>query len=264
MEERIMPIASVNGTRLHYHVMGKGPPLVFIHPPMITSEVFRYQMVELANHFRVVLFDIRGHGHSERSEVPLTYSLIIEDMNRLLDCLHIEQAYLCGYSTGGCIALEAMMAFPDRFKGAILISAMSEVSSLYLKSALWLATQMANARFSRLLASAIAWGNADSRTVFTNLYRTALLGDIQNIKQYFDFSQTYNCTRRLLRIKKPTLLIYGKNDRSFQKYAHLLNTTLPHATLVQVNYKPHQLPTKACQEVNRLIREWVWEREEKE
>jgi pimeloyl-ACP methyl ester carboxylesterase len=101
-----MPKANVNGTILHYHVHGRGTPIVFIHPPLLNRAVFRYQEVQLTDPFQVITFDIRGHGFSPPSETPLTYTLIAEDIKALLDHLNIRQAYLCGYSTGGGIALE--------------------------------------------------------------------------------------------------------------------------------------------------------------
>ncbi|UWE02462.1 alpha/beta fold hydrolase [Laceyella sacchari] len=82
-----MPLIEANGTRLHYHLAGQGPALVFIHPPLITSAVFRYQIAELTTSFRVLTFDIRGHGASDPSPTPLTYPLIAEDIRQLLNKL---------------------------------------------------------------------------------------------------------------------------------------------------------------------------------
>lgn len=121
-----MPTAYINGTDLYYEKRGDGFPIIFIHPPLLTSANFRYQQVQLAGQFTVITFDIRGHGRSGASEALVTYDLIVEDMLRLLDHLSIPEAYVCGYSTGGSIALEAMLTHPDRFTGGILVSAMSE------------------------------------------------------------------------------------------------------------------------------------------
>lgn len=102
----MLPVTKIDGVDLYYHVQGKGIPVVFIHPPLLTSMNFIYQVNELSNRFKVIVFDIRGHGNSSFSEKALTYPLISHDISQLLDHLKIDQAFICGYSTGGSIALD--------------------------------------------------------------------------------------------------------------------------------------------------------------
>ena len=82
-----MPMLYADGISLHYSVRGKGVPIVFIHPPVLTSVNFQYQMEELSEEFKVITFDIRGHGRSQYSRQPVTYPLIIEDIKHLLAVL---------------------------------------------------------------------------------------------------------------------------------------------------------------------------------
>ncbi|AUS09101.1 alpha/beta hydrolase [Laceyella sacchari] len=252
-----VPLIEANGTRLHYHLAGQGPTLVFIHPPLITSAVFRYQIAELTTSFRVLTFDIRGHGASTPSPTPLTYPLIVEDIRQLLNKLGIEEAYLCGYSTSGSIVLEALLSYPDRFAGGILISAMSEASTLYLRAAIGAATHLCTPICFRSLATILSWSNADTPLTFANLHRAARQGDPENIQQYFTFSQQYNCTKRLMEIKHPILLLYGSKDRRFHKYTKLLQDRLPQVTTQEIKGKRHQLPTKAWRQCNQLITDWL-------
>ncbi|MEF3307060.1 alpha/beta fold hydrolase [Paenibacillus sp. GYB003] len=252
-----MPIAAINGAHIHYEVHGKGTPIVFIHPPLLTSANFRYQQVQLAGEFTVVTFDIRGHGRSGASDAPLTYALIAEDMKRLLDDLGIPKAFVCGYSTGGSIALEAMLNYPDRFVGGILVSAMSEVSDLVLKSRIRLASYLSKTKpMTRLLMWAIAWGNADSGLTFRNLLKDAVRGNMANIHQYYKYSLNYNCTGRLRELKAPVLLLCGGKDRGFKRYRRKLEKMLPNCETVELDEK-HQIPTKAALAMNESIRRWI-------
>jgi pimeloyl-ACP methyl ester carboxylesterase len=252
-----MPIHNINGVDLHYHVYGEGIPIIFIHPPLLNNENFNYQKAVLANDFKVVTFDIRGHGMSGYSQQPLTYELIAEDMKQLLDHLDIGHAYVCGYSTGGTIALEAMLAYPERFIGGILISAMSEVSDLLTKTRLRMAINLSRIKAKRLLAAGISWGNADMTMTFRNLYRGALKGNIKNIGQYYRYSLDYSCTAKLNRIHQPVLLLYGNKDKIFFRYARILNERLPNNDLYFVDQMKHQIPTKSADKMNGLIREWI-------
>lgn len=252
-----MPRLKINGVQLHVHVSGKGVPIIFVHPPLLTSSVFNYQKSVLSNVFKVITFDIRGHGFSDPSEAPLTYELIAEDMKQLLDHLEISQAFVCGYSTGGGIALEAMLGYPDRYAGGILLSAMPEASDWWLKARLSVATTLMRKPMDGLLRRMISWGNRDSRETFRQLLKTAKQGSAQNILEYYKYSKTYNCTNRLSRIRQPVLLVYGQKDRSFYRYAELLHHGLPKSNLYFMRDVGHQLPTRAGDRVNRLVSSWI-------
>lgn len=252
-----MPIARINGTSLHYHVSGDGPPIILIAPPLLTRAIFRYQTEELSDFFKVVTFDVRGHGMSAPSEAPVTYPLIAEDVRQLMNFLGIDKAFIGGYSTGAGVALEALLSYPDRFYGGILLSGMSEFRDAYNRTRLKLAEAMCKLEAKKALAYAICRGNADRRETFINLYREAMKGHAESWLQYYSASSEYNCTGRLSRIHHPMLLVYGKKDRSFYRYARMLHRELLLADLSVVKGASHQLPTKAHGAVNRLIRDWA-------
>jgi pimeloyl-ACP methyl ester carboxylesterase len=252
-----MPMMDGKGVSLYYHVKGNGTPIVFIHPPLLTSENFRYQIEELSQGFTVITFDIRGHGRSLYSNQSITYPLIVEDIKRLLDHLGIEKAFLCGYSTGASIALEFMLTYSDRALGSILVSGMSEASDFYLRNRISLAVKLANPRTFSFLTYAITWGNSDTKETFHKLYNESVKGDARNITQYYQYSLEYNCTSRLKNIELPILLVYGKKDKSFHRYANLLSDQLPCSVVKFLSKEKHQIPTKAAGKLNKLIQEFV-------
>lgn len=252
-----MPKVEMNGFQLHYDITGSGPALICIHPPLLTGDIFAYQRDGLADVCRVITFDVRGHGQSAPSPDRLTYSLIAGDIIGLMNHLGIPQAYLCGYSTGGEVALEAMLNYPERFLGGILISAMSEMSDLYNKSRLWAAIALSKLRATGLLSAAITWGNADNRRTFRQLYKTAAAGDRLHLHQYYEASYGYRVTDRLHRIQSPVLLVYGEKDRSFRKYAEIMRRKIVNRELYYIPGAKHQIPTKSPYELHQLIRSWL-------
>jgi pimeloyl-ACP methyl ester carboxylesterase len=259
-----MAYAKINGNQMYYDTEGSGIPILLIHPPLLTSKNFAYQKHQLSDQFQMITFDIRGHGHSEPSQAPLSYPLIAEDMKQLLDYLKIDQCYLCGYSTGGSIALEAMLMYPDRFLGSIHISAMSEVSDWWLRTRIASAVAVSSMKAKRFLSLAITAGNSDMLLTFKNLHKDAKQGNIKNMMQYYRYSLTYNCTKRLKEIHSPQLLIYGAKDKTFYRYARILHQELPLNELHFIKKERHQLPTKAPAEMNQLIREWILRQQEQE
>lgn len=82
--------------------------------------VFRHQQ-SLSSHFRIIMYDMRGNGKSSPSNRPITIPLLADDICRLLNTLDVKQAIICGYSSGGSIALEFALRYPHKVKKLILI-----------------------------------------------------------------------------------------------------------------------------------------------
>ncbi len=252
-----MPYGMINGVKMFYRMKGSGIPIVFIHPPLMTSANFIYQLEQLSDQFQVIAFDIRGHGKSGHSDVPLTYSVIADDLIQLLDLLNIKKAYVCGYSTGGGIAMEAMLNEPGRFHGGILVSSMSEASDWLLRVRLAAAVAVASMKANEIMSAAFSWGNSDKPQTFLTLFQQSRCGSMPNIRQYFAASLKYNCTSRLKQLHLPQLLIYGEKDKSFRRYARMFMRELPNSTFVCIRGARHQIPTKAAERMNRLLTAWI-------
>ncbi|WP_416825183.1 alpha/beta fold hydrolase [Ectobacillus polymachus] len=252
-----MPMLDVDGTSLYYSVKGNGIPIVCIHPPVLTSENFEYQVKELSQFFKVITFDIRGHGRSQYSDQPITYSLIVQDTCRILDHLQISQAYICGYSTGGSIVLEFLQTFANRALGGIVISGMSEMKDPHIVNRIMLAIRIAKAGAISILAWAIAWSNSNTKKIFFKMLKAAKRGHAKNFKQYYQYILQYNCTNQLVNIKHPILVVYGKKDKIFSYYAKLLHEKLPCHELIGIENVKHQIPTKAAGSLNTAIKKFI-------
>ncbi|MBD2844586.1 alpha/beta hydrolase [Paenibacillus sp. IB182496] len=253
-----MPLCSLNGAVLHYRVRGSGPPLLLVHPPLLSRACFHYQEEALADEFQIITLDLRGHGHSGQSKVPLSYALLASDMAALVDHLGLASCYLCGYSTGAGVVLEALLAYPDRFAGAVLISAMSEAGDPLLRAKIALAMRLAASKASaRLLRLGIVSGNADRASTFIRLMREARRANLPDVQRYFASSLAYRATERLAEIEVPVLLLYGGKDRAFRRYRLLLQRRLKQYDSVILDKEEHQLPTKSPHAVNAWIRRWL-------
>jgi pimeloyl-ACP methyl ester carboxylesterase len=253
-----MPILQINGASLHVGVFGKGTPIIFIHPPVLSSVNFEHQVKELSNYFRIITFDLRGHGQSPPTKQPLTYSLIAEDIKGIMDHLEIEKAFLCGYSTGGGIILEFLLNYPERAQGGIVISGMSEVSDWKLKQKINLGIKLSSAGAIKLIAASVAWGNANTKELRYKMYRDARKTDAKHAEDYYRSSLNYDCTEQLWKITAPILLVYGQKDPGFHRYGQMLQKRLPYSELVYVKNVRHQIPTKSAIELNDLIKRFIF------
>lgn len=252
-----MPMLDVDGSSLYFTVKGKGIPIVFIHPPVLTSVNFEYQVDELSQHFQVITFDIRGHGRSLYSSIPITYPIIVNDIKLLLNHLGVKKAFICGYSTGASIVLEFLLTSADRALGAIAISGISEVSDEHLKKRISFGIKLAKTGAVSVLAWSIAWSNSNTPKLFKKMVTSAQKGDARNIEQYYNYSLHYNCTPELGKISLPIKLVYGKKDKQFHYYANLLHEKLPLNDLVFIEHSNHRIPTKAANVLNEIIRQFI-------
>ncbi len=113
-----------SGLRIHYQLVGEGPDLVMVHGLTGNLAIWHLQMVpELAEHFRVLTYDLRGHGHSDTPPSGYTLDAMAGDLLGLLDALEIERPLIAGHSYGADIALYHALARPDRVGEVIAIEA---------------------------------------------------------------------------------------------------------------------------------------------
>lgn len=113
----------VEGTRLWYEVLGEGPPLVVLHGGLgLDHSWFRPWLDPLADRSRLVYFDQRGNGRSERPSqfTPITHRTWIDDVDALRDRLGLGRIVLFGHSYGGLLAQEYALRFPETLDGLIL------------------------------------------------------------------------------------------------------------------------------------------------
>ena len=117
---------AADGVRLRYVERGSGPAVVLIHgftgqleAPWIDNGL----LADLAKDHRVVAFDLRGHGRSDKPRDAAAYADIGVAVIRLMDHLGIGRAHLVGYSLGGIIVLKLLTTHPQRIASAIIAGA---------------------------------------------------------------------------------------------------------------------------------------------
>lgn len=111
---------NVEGGKLFYEVAGKGDNIVLLHDGMVNRQIWDDQFPILSENYRVVRYDRRGYGKS--SDPQEKYSLI-EDLNQVLKQLKIDKAILFGMSSGGRLALDFTITYPEKVNGLVLVGA---------------------------------------------------------------------------------------------------------------------------------------------
>ena len=112
-----------DGVSLYYEVHGDGPALLLTHGYSATSRMWAGQIDAFSRHYRLILWDMRGHGASDYPADPAAYSeaATVADMAALLDGVGAETAIVGGLSLGGYMSLAFHLAHPDRVRALLII-----------------------------------------------------------------------------------------------------------------------------------------------
>lgn len=108
--------ADIRGFKMYYEVYGKGEPMLIIHGNGGSINNFVYQIPYFAKNYQVIIADSRSQGKSVYHADSLTYEMMTDDLNALLDKLNLKQANVIGWSDGGIEGLMLAMRHPDKVK----------------------------------------------------------------------------------------------------------------------------------------------------
>ena len=117
-----MATADVNGIEIDYEDTGRGRPIVLTHGHMSSRIAWNGQHRALADRYRVISWDIRGHGQTVSPDDPAQYSLdlTVADVRALLGQLGVERAVIGGLSLGGYISLAFALAHPGMVEALVI------------------------------------------------------------------------------------------------------------------------------------------------
>ncbi len=118
----------VNGITLAYGDEGQGMPLVLLHAFPLNRAMWEPQQA-LADRYRVIPVDLRGHGESDAPLWRCTLDLYAADVIALLDHLNIRQAVFVGLSMGGYLSFALWRQYRDRVAGLVLADTRAEADT---------------------------------------------------------------------------------------------------------------------------------------
>jgi len=111
---------SINGIEIAYEIRGAGAPLVMIHGAQGDQTMLAGLASDFADGFRVMTFDQRGSGLSDKPDMPYSIAMLADDTAALMDHLRMSPAHVIGVSMGGMIALELVLRHPGNVRSLIL------------------------------------------------------------------------------------------------------------------------------------------------
>lgn len=117
-----MGYVTAGGVRTWYAEHGAGDPLLLLHGGLTDASEFGATMPALAERFRVLTPERRGHGHTADVPGPISYDLMAADTVAFMEALGLSRAHLVGHSDGANVALLVALLRPDLVDRLVLIS----------------------------------------------------------------------------------------------------------------------------------------------
>jgi pimeloyl-ACP methyl ester carboxylesterase len=125
-------ITSDDGKKIWYDVLGRGEPLVLIGGSSLVRRQWDFMVPLLQDHFKVILYDQRGAGLSDRSPEGITIDQWADDLKIILDEIRVDKAHIFGTSNGSFIVVRFAAKYPER-TGAIVHYGMHKASEQFSK-----------------------------------------------------------------------------------------------------------------------------------
>lgn len=113
---------AINDITVSYNDSGpdNAKAIIFIHGFPFNKSMWDKQAAALKGNYRVIAYDVRGHGNTDAADGIFSIDLFVDDLINLMDKLKLVKVVLCGLSMGGYIALKAIEKFPQRFEALVL------------------------------------------------------------------------------------------------------------------------------------------------
>ncbi|WP_432871917.1 alpha/beta fold hydrolase [Microbispora rosea] len=216
-----MSTAFVNGITINYQLEGEGPETVVLVNGLADDlETWEAQVPALLDAgLRVLRFDNRGIGASDKPAGPYTSRLLADDAKALVDHLGLTGIHLAGVSMGGMIAQEYALAYPGDLKSLTLACTYAAPGPFCSRMfALWadMAREMGVPTVMRdvgLWAFTVPF--FEDRPEEAAEFDTAMAEMTMSVEAYLsqlNVIQTHDTTERLGQISTPTLVLAGEED----------------------------------------------------
>lgn len=263
----------VNGTlylnrgpfRLAFRQSGEGEAVVLLHGFGLDRRSMAGLAAALAERYRVITLDWRGHGDSRcpsRDEL-FSYALLRDDLRAVLDVLKIDRAHLIGHSMGGQIALMLAISDPDRVRSLTTLgSGPCRAVTTDRERQTWRETAdyFAAATGTKLLRALCTLSrvseSAEQRPPLADLYSRARGPELASmIRGAFLTVETND--EACARLNLPALVAVGADDLDYRAYAQKLGRLIPNSRWALIDGAGHLPHLEQPSAVTSLVHEFL-------
>lgn len=253
-----MPFVSrPDGCRLYYELHGpsSGSPLLLLEGMGGDIPGWRRNIPTLADRRRVIAYDFRGNGRSDKPDRPMTVQTLVDDTVALLDELGARRAHVYGQSLGGMVAQELALAHPDRVRSLVLACTHAgERGAAKLGPEANVPKERPHeALYSRRFVRDHPQHVAEDLAVGRRNPQPRHAG-----RRQWEAVRDWDAWDRIAAIRCPTLVLHGTDDRVISvENARMLAERIPGAELRLLEGAGHVYHSERPEEADRAVLEFL-------
>lgn len=250
-----MPKVHVNGIDLHYEFKGnpEGSTVVFVNGLLTDTNSWAQHVPYFEDEYRLLLFDSRGQGQSEKPEGPYSVNHHAEDLAALLKELDITTANFVGLSNGGTELLPLALNNPELVNSIVLSDAYAYVDTiLEAKIDAWLEAARVSPELRFLVATPYVWGNTfleENQDLFKHFKQAAHEAPQKATEYLIEGAKLFELPGPLEEISSPALIVVGEEDiLTPPEYSRYIASRLPNGRLTILDDAGHASAIERAEE----------------
>ena len=256
---------------IDYRSVGHGLPVVLIHGLACGKRMWFHQVRALSPHYRVIVYDQRGHGLTDAPDDPARYSTahLARDLGAMLDALGLDRVALVGFSMGGGPALALAARMPERVSHLVLADVGAGADDgwkIQWLAQRWIAMaehEGTDALVADMLRSELFKFYANRgprcRRHMAGLIRaTPPAGLRHTLSEVLGKRKSlFRMSGALKSIKVPTLVMLGQYDYLCRNSSRLLADTIPGAAFSRIAGAGHMSPLEQPRQFNATLLDFL-------
>jgi pimeloyl-ACP methyl ester carboxylesterase len=251
-----MASARVNGIEIDYEDGGRGPCVFLSHGYSATGRMWALQRPALEPHYRVISWDMRGHGQTESPVDPAQYSeaLTVADMHGLLGHLGVERAVVGGLSLGGYMSLAFYRRHPSLVRALVICDSGPGYRNAGARDA-W--NERARDRARDLEARGLEALTSSSREMQEAMRHHRSAQGLAHAARGMLAQEDAGVIDSLPAIAVPTLIVLGDRDTPFIAPCEYMAKKIPGARLEVIKDAGHSSNLDQPEAFNRVLRDFL-------
>jgi (E)-2-((N-methylformamido)methylene)succinate hydrolase len=257
-----MPNAVYKQGKIFYEEKGSGEPLIFIHGVGLDHTMWNQQIDSLSDSFRVIVYDMLGHGGSEHPPGPYSLSQYVEQLSGLMEFLKIEKTHLVGFSMGGMVAQAFALDFKNKLKTVTIMNAVANRTEEQRKGILARVEEVReNGPFSTIEPAINRWFNpsfiqSQQEVVSQVRKRLQTNNPVSYLAAYTLFATAdAEVWPKLQNIETPAFIITAENDiGSNPEMARMMHEQIKGSDIKIIPDMKHMLPVEGADIINKELR----------
>lgn len=260
-----MPTIQGNGINQYYEtsgdLQGDATPILFLHGLGSSSKDWEYQWSYFAPHAPLIAPDLRGHGQTDKPDIPYSVPLFSEDIAALLKAVTNQPVHVVGLSLGGMVAFQLVLDHPKLVKSLTIINSGPAVTFPGIKK--WLAFQsrkltikLFGTQYLTQHILQLVFPKPEQAALRAKFIKRWNQNDPKAYQNALAAFHDWDLQARLSEIQCETLIMSADQDYTPVTVKAEYMQPIPHARLIIIHDSHHLSPIDQPEQVNQALLEF--------